>query len=80
MSVTELIDQLKALSDMERKAFARLFHELETPTVPLVGNGNGASASGSSNWPDFAARLKRIYGNKVVADSEAVISYARGDW
>jgi len=31
-------------------------------------------------WPDFGALLKRIYGDKVVADSEAVISYARGDW
>jgi hypothetical protein len=80
MSVTELIEQLKALSAMEREAFSRLFRELETPTAPVVGNGNGASASGSDNWPDFGARLKRIYGNKVVADSEAVLSYARGDW
>ena len=80
MSVTELIEQLKALSAGEREAFARLFHELETPTVPVAGNGNGASASSPGNWPDFGARLKRIYGNKVVADSEAVISYARGDW
>ena len=80
MSVTELIEQLKALSAREREAFARLFHELETPTVPMAGNGNGASRSGSGNWPDFGARLKRIYGNKVVADSEAVITYARGDW
>ena len=30
--------------------------------------------------PDFLGRLKRIYGDKVVADSEAVLSYARGDW
>jgi hypothetical protein len=80
MSATELIEQLKALSAREREAFVRLFHELETPTVPVAGNGNGAPASGSGNWPDFGARLKRIYGNKVVADSEAVISYARGDW
>ena len=78
MSVTELIEQLKALSAMEREAFARLFHELERPTAPVAGNGSGASGSG--NWPDFGARVKRIYGNKVVADSEAVLSYARGDW
>lgn len=61
----------------ERQAFARLFHELEKPTGPSAGNGNSASSSG--DWPDFGGRLKRIYGNKVVADSEAVISYARGD-
>jgi len=79
MSATELIEQFKALSAGEREAFARFFHELETPTDPATGNGNGASASGFGNWPDFGARLKRIYGNKVVADSEAVISYGRGD-
>ena len=77
MSATELIEQLKALSAKEREAFARLFHELEEPTSPSPGNGNSAPDSG--NWPDFGARLKRIYGNKVVADSEAVISYARGE-
>jgi hypothetical protein len=78
MSATELIEQLKALSAQEREAFARLFRELEKPIVDTAGNG--ASSPGSGNWPDFDARLKRIYGNKVVADSEAVISYARGDW
>jgi hypothetical protein len=80
MSVSELIEQLKALSAREREAFARLFRELEAPTVPMAGNGNDACASGSGNWPDFGVRLERIYGNKVVADSESVTSYARGDW
>lgn len=78
MSATELIEQLKALSAKEREAFARLFHELQKPAGPAAGNGN--TPPGSANWPDFGARLKHIYGNKVVADSEAVISYARGDW
>lgn len=76
MSATELIEQLKALSAKEREAFVRLFRELEKPTAQAADNG----ASGSGNWPDFGVRLKRIYGNKLVADSEAVISYARGDW
>ncbi len=78
MSATELIEQLKALSAKEQETFVRLFQKLEIPASPLTGNGE--SASGSGNWPDFGARLKRIYGNKVIADSEAVISYARGDW
>ena len=80
MSATELIEQLKALPAREREAFARLFHEFERPTVPVGGNGDGAPTSGSGKWPDFVARLKRIYGSTVVADSKAVISYARGDW
>jgi hypothetical protein len=68
---------LKALPAREREAFSRLFRNLETPAVPADGNGKGVSGSG--NWPDFGARLKRIYGDKVAADSEAVISYARGE-
>jgi len=78
MSATELIEQLKALPATEREAFARLFQELERPAIATGGNGHEPSATG--NWADFGARLKRIYGNKVVTDSEAVISYARGDW
>jgi hypothetical protein len=78
MSAIELIEQLKALSSKEREAFARLFRELEKPAIQTAGNG--ASALNSGNWPDFSSRLKRIYGNKIVADSEAVISYSRGDW
>ncbi len=78
MSATQLIKQLKALSASERDSFARLFQELQTPTAQA--EADGGVASGSGDWPDFGARLKRIYGNKVVADSEAVISYTRGDW
>ncbi len=78
MSTIELIEQLKAMSASEREAFARPFHELEKATAPAARKGNGASGAG--NWPGFGARLQRIYGSKVVADSKAVISYARGDW
>jgi hypothetical protein len=78
MSANELIEQLKALSAREREAFVRLFQGLEAPALLAAGNGDGAPGAGS--WPDFGARLKRIYGDKVAADSEAVISYARGDW
>jgi len=54
--------------------FARLFHEMKSPTLPVTGNGNGPSASVSGNWPDFGTRLKRIYWNEVVAGSQAVFS------
>ncbi|HEY3912890.1 MAG TPA: hypothetical protein VGN61_00270 [Verrucomicrobiae bacterium] len=78
MSAAEIIKQLKALPDSEREAFVRLFREMETAAMPPPGDKNGASAS--NDWPDFGARLKQIYGDKVVVDSEAVISYARGEW
>ncbi len=79
MSAIELIEQWKALSAEEQKAFARLFGELVALKAPAAGKGDGASGSGSGNWPDFGARLKRIYADKVVADSQAVLSYARGE-
>jgi hypothetical protein len=69
---------LKALPAGEREAFTRLLRELETPTIPAEGDGH--CLSGSGNWPDFGARLRRIYGEKVAAESETVISYARGEW
>ena len=78
MSASELIKKVKALPAREREAFARLFRRLQKRIVPAVRNGNGVSRS--ANWPDFGARLKRIYGDKVAADSEGVVSYARGDW
>jgi hypothetical protein len=78
MSASELIEQLKALPAEDREVFMRLLRELETPSAPAASEGAGAPAAG--DWPDFGARLRRIYGNKVVAGSEAVISYGRGDW
>jgi len=78
MSAVEIIKLLNALPASEREEFTRLFREMEKPAVSREGDKNGASGSG--NWPDFGARLKRIYGDKVAADSEAVISYARGEW
>jgi hypothetical protein len=78
VSATEIIQQLKALPASEREVFARLFREMETAIVPPPENKDGVS--GSNDWPDFGARLKQIYGDKVVVDSEAVISYARGEW
>lgn len=77
MKAAELIEQIKTLSPEERDSFARLFRELEKPTIQRESSGNGAS--GPAKWADFGERLKRIYGNKVIADSQPVISYGRGD-
>jgi hypothetical protein len=73
-----VVEQLKALPATEWDAFSRLFRSLEAAAVPAEGNGKSVSVSG--NWSDFGARLKRIYGDKITAESEAVISYARGEW
>jgi len=80
MSAAELIEQLKALPPSERETFARLFRAMVEPRAPVEGNGKGQLTSNPGNWPDFTERLKHIYGSKLVADSQAVISFARGDW
>ncbi len=30
-------------------------------------------------WPDFAARLRRIYGSRVLPDSQPLLDHLRGD-
>jgi hypothetical protein len=72
MSATELIKQVAALPQPERTLFEQLFRAME----------NGARVSGppvQSNWPDFANRLRGIYGDKIAPDSMDIIGEGRGD-
>jgi len=72
MSATELIQQVAALPQQERALFEQLFIE--------VTNGNRARDQLSrSTWPDFTQRLQRIYGERVMPDSQSVIDEGRGD-
>jgi hypothetical protein len=76
MSAIELIRAIEGVIPQGAGGVrAPFFTNLQTPTRPAAGNGN--TASGSGNWPDFGERLKRIYGTRVVAGSESVISDAR---
>jgi hypothetical protein len=77
MSAIELIEQLKALPAHEQADFARLFRHLQEQS-PGAAPG-GVQKAASRRWPDFTLRLQRIYGRRVVADSETVISYGRGE-
>lgn len=31
-------------------------------------------------WPDFMARLKETYGEKITSDSQAIVDEGRGDY
>ena len=71
MSATDILEQLKTLPPAERAVFDRLFRQWHsTPAQP--------SAS-TRPWPDFLARLRKIYGNKITGDSQSLISELRGD-
>ena len=72
MSATELIERVAALPAAERAIFGDLFRALERGEA-------GGLATGLPRWPDFDARLRQIYGDKVVADSQSLIDETRGD-
>ena len=73
MRAEELIQQVAALPPQERSRFEHLFQEM----------GKGAcvreTAPPTTERPDFSKRLRRIYGDKVVPDSQQVIDEGRGD-
>ena len=72
MSATELIKKVAALPRLERMQFEQLFLALRNSSrtpVPAV----------HSNWPDFAERLRDIYGDKIAPDSQKIIKDGRGD-
>jgi hypothetical protein len=78
MSATELIEQLKALPAHEQAEFARRFGELQTQASKARRRGNGPAVP-AGRWEDFSTRLRRIYGDRIVPDSQAVIAYGRGE-
>jgi hypothetical protein len=72
MSATELIKQVAALPQRERTLFEQLFHAMK----------NGSRTPGPaphSDWPDFAERLRGIYGDKIAPDSKNIIDEGRGN-
>lgn len=72
MSATELIRQVTALPPREKARFLELVHALESSALPT------APANGQ-HWPDFAQRLRAIYGDRITPDSQSIIDEGRGD-
>jgi len=52
--------------------FDHLFRAMES-------SGRDSGLAVSSQWPDFAERMRGIYGDKIAPDSQAIISEGRGD-
>jgi hypothetical protein len=72
MSATELIKHVVALPPQERTLFEQLFHAMENGTrTPVLAS--------QRQWPDFAERLRSIYGDKVASDSQSIIDEGRDD-
>lgn len=74
MSATELIRQMAELPPHERTLFEQLLRGLPSVVRPAQ-----AGAAAPASWPDFAQRLRRIYGEKVAPDSQSIIDEGRGD-
>ncbi len=77
MSAIELIEQLKALPAREQADLAELFRQMQEQSRGAQGGSRQSAAS--REWPDFMSRLRRIYGGRVVAVSETVVSYGRSE-
>ncbi len=72
MSATDLIKEVAALPQQERKLFEQLFVGMK--------NGNPVpDPSSKSHWPDFAERLRGIYGARIAPDSQNIVDEGRGD-
>ena len=72
MSARELIKQVAALPAHERTLFLQLLGGIN-------GQQQQTAAHTAKSWPDFADRLRQIYGDKVAPDSQQIISEGRGD-
>ena len=72
MSATELIKQVAALPQPEKRLFEELFYAMNNSSPP-------PAPPARSNKPDFAARLRAIYGQKVTPDSQSIIDDGRGE-
>jgi len=72
VSVNELIQQVSALSQRERALFNQLFRS-------LASDSSSPRPANPAIWPDFGERLRGIYGDKTVPDSQSIIDEGRGD-
>jgi hypothetical protein len=72
MSARELIKQVAALPPQERTLFLQLLDGIKTGAQPNLN-------STTLTWPDFAERLRQIYGDKAAPDSQHIIDEGRGN-
>ena len=56
-----ILEAIKALPAEERTAFTRLFHDWEG------ASGEVAQQEAGTEWPDFAGRMKAIFGERVIS-------------
>jgi hypothetical protein len=75
MSAAEVIDKLKALLESERRAFARLYHELtERNALEL------SSPRAAVRWPDIEARQHAILGSRVLPENAVLAARREERW
>ena len=80
MSLTEVQTQAASLGAEERRQFAAfltMLHMKETGEWSLAATGNAALAE--SKAPDFLARQKAIFGERMLPDSQAVLDELRAE-
>jgi hypothetical protein len=73
MSAAEIMEKVKALPESERRAFTKLFHEME--------QGMGPPHSRSPvKWPDIQARQRAILGPRVLPENVVLAARREERW
>lgn len=73
MSAAELLEKVKQLPEPERRAFARLFQEIEREAgLP--------SSRPPVKWPDIQARQRRILGSRVLPENPVLAARREERW
>ena len=74
MSAAEIMEKVKALPESERRAFMKLFHEMEQA---LAGTGRSPVAV---KWPDIQARQRAILGSRVLPENAVLAARGEERW
>mgnify|MGYP001567791802 FL=1 len=80
MSVTELLEKVKALSADEKAAFASFFHQLEAGENGSATQKAKAEPQPKAQWPDLEARRRRILGDRILPENIVLAARREERW
>ena len=74
MSAAQLLEQVKSLPSEERAAFVREFRQWE------IRENGPSKPSQSFVMPDYAGRLRKIFGDAVLAENIVLAAREEERW
>ena len=74
MSAAEIMEKVKALPESERRAFKKLFQEMEQGVVQTPRSTTGVQ------WPDIQVRQRAILGSRVLPENAVLAARREERW